>query len=219
MTVGVRAKEKVSRSRPLAERWNGRGWSVLPVPGPPGTQLVGVSCRRPRDCVAVGYRDSYANRGYSVLAERWNGTRWRIIQSRNPGKAVSAFLNGVSCTRRAGCLAVGSATTRSGDTHALAEKWTRDHWRTLSVPGPARRHATELNGVFCIGGTCMAAGQYTGAQDRVLALAARWSGRAWRILRTASPAGASYSVLQDVSCRPRPRALPSATPAGTRSTS
>jgi hypothetical protein len=69
------------------------------------------------------------------------------------------------------------------------------------VPRPARGHATELNGVSCAGGTCMAAGQYTDARGRVLALAARWSGRAWRVLRAASAAGASYSVLQDVSCR------------------
>jgi hypothetical protein len=201
MTVGFRAGGNVGRSRPLAERWDGRGWRVLPVPGAPGTQLVGVSCRGARDCVAVGYRDSYASHGFAVLAEQWNGARWLVIQSRNPGHAASAFLNGVSCTRRAGCVAVGSTTTRSGDTHALAEKWTRGHWRTLSVTSPALGHATDLNGVSCAGVTCMAVGQYTRTGGRVLALSARWNGRAWRVLRAASAPGASYNLLQDVSCR------------------
>jgi hypothetical protein len=35
--------------------------------------------------------------------------------------------------------------------HALAEKWRGGHWRILSVPRPARGHATELNGVSCAG--------------------------------------------------------------------
>ena len=174
---------------------------VLPVPGAPGTQLVGVSCGWPATAWLSVTAIATPVTDLRCWPSQWNGARWQVIQSRNPGHAASAFLNGVSCTRRAGCLAVGSTTTRSGNTHALAEKWARGHWRTLSVPRPARGHATDLNGVSCAGGTCMAAGQYTGARGRLLALTARWNGRAWRVLRAASAPGASYSVLQDVSCR------------------
>ena len=172
-----------------------------------------VSCRGARDCVAVGYRDTYASHGFAVLAERWNGARWLVIQSRNPGHAASAFLNGVSCTRRAGCLAVGSTTTRSGDTHALAEKWTRGHWRTLSVTSPALGHATDLNGVSCAGVTCMAVGQYTRTGGRVLALSARWNGRAWRVLRQPARPARPTACCRTCPAGPRRRAGRSATPA------
>lgn len=43
---------------PLAERWNGRRWSLEPmsrVPGQLDTQLAGVACAGERSCTAVGF--------------------------------------------------------------------------------------------------------------------------------------------------------------------
>ena len=45
--------------RMLAERWNGRSWSVMRLAQPAGaggSGLTGVSCTSARACTAVGYR-------------------------------------------------------------------------------------------------------------------------------------------------------------------
>jgi hypothetical protein len=74
----------------LAERWNGRRWTIQAIPNPAGANptgaqdsgLNGVSCASAQACVAVGSR--YDRAGTQVtLAERWNGQRW-TIQSTPP---------------------------------------------------------------------------------------------------------------------------------------
>jgi hypothetical protein len=159
---------------------------------------VEVSCRSRRNCVAVGYHYSSTSLNNVVLAQQWNGHRWRIIQTRNPGGATSAFLNDVSCTGSSGCLAVGSQT-RSGHSRALAEKWTGHRWRTLPVAQPRDRGATDLVGVSCVKGICMAVGESGNRATTATVLAQRWTGSAWRVLHAARPAD-GYSVLQEVSC-------------------
>ena len=64
----------------LAERWNGKTWTIQHTPSPPHSNLPGaatatlnaVSCPSATTCVAVGRSDTGA------LAELWNGTTWAI---------------------------------------------------------------------------------------------------------------------------------------------
>ncbi len=59
----------------LAERWNGKHWSVERTPSPAGAvgpAFDGVSCTSAKACMAVGYYDTTTN-AQASLAERWNG--------------------------------------------------------------------------------------------------------------------------------------------------
>jgi hypothetical protein len=59
---------------PLAERWNGHGWSTQPTTS--GQNLAdvfqGVSCPSRRECIAVGY-DATDGSSDTTVAERWRG--------------------------------------------------------------------------------------------------------------------------------------------------
>src|SRR5215469_15892223 len=77
----------------LAERWDGSGWRIQPIPSPAGaawSALEGVSCASPSACTAVGGPAPGAPG--KALAVRWDGSRWRIQPT--PGLA-GAFLAGV----------------------------------------------------------------------------------------------------------------------------
>jgi hypothetical protein len=198
VAVGTRLAG-TSALRPLAERWTGKRWQVNAVPRPAKTAhaiLSSISCQSRDDCVAVGYH--YGQR-YQLLAEAWNGRRWKIIGSANPAGQFSAFFNAVACQRRLGCVAIGGHSGRSGNGHALAERWVSGHWQVLKLRTPAGARATELNGVSCDGGRCMAVGEYLDANGRGWTLAERWNGKSWQLLRSVS-VRAPLSVLYDVSC-------------------
>lgn len=204
IAVGTQAAGSGLAFRPLAERWTGARWLVMPAPDPvttPRALLTKVSCQSSRNCVATGYH--YGARGYSVLAEHWNGQRWRIIQSANRAGMWSAFFNSVGCQRRVSCIAVGGHSSRSGEGRALAEHWVNGQWRVLRARWPAGARSSELNGISCDAGTCLAVGFYQAASGQVLALAERWTGRNWRLLHPIS-ARAPVSTFDDVSC-PRAR--------------
>jgi hypothetical protein len=70
---------------PLAERWNGVRWSVLPFPSlPTGAQqgaLDAVSCTSSSACEAVG-----AER-VGLFAERWDARSWSGRRGRLTGRA------------------------------------------------------------------------------------------------------------------------------------
>jgi hypothetical protein len=71
IAVGYSIASNGGDVNPLAERWNGVVWSILPTPSPSGAQasiLSGVSCTTSSACTAVGTGPSQ-----TPLAERWNG--------------------------------------------------------------------------------------------------------------------------------------------------
>ncbi|MBS1886226.1 MAG: hypothetical protein JSU06_03470 [Actinobacteria bacterium] len=97
--------------QPVAERWNGTGWTVERPPIPPGANptaaLADVSCTSTTWCEAVGnYRGP---EGVGVgYAEHWNGSNWTT-------EAVphTATLNGISCLTQGSCQAVGEAASKA----------------------------------------------------------------------------------------------------------
>lgn len=92
---------------PLAELWNGTGWSVEPAPGPGG--LAAVSCKTQAlpssiACLAVGQAAPDA------LDEIWNGSTWAIQATPSRGADTETNeLFGVACTSTKACVAVGDA--------------------------------------------------------------------------------------------------------------
>ncbi len=106
----------------LAEYWDGSSWVRQATPallGRPDTALYGVSCDGGSSCVAVGesYRIDLKD-GHlidpRVMAEVRNGKTWSQSPPVVPS-GVSAGLSGISCPSPAACIAVGDASTASGE--------------------------------------------------------------------------------------------------------
>jgi hypothetical protein len=72
----------------LAERWNGRAWSLTAAPANsthPATYLDAVSCPASTTCQAVGEDGAIVPPGLSLtLAEGWNGKSWTIESTPQP---------------------------------------------------------------------------------------------------------------------------------------
>jgi hypothetical protein len=190
-----------STTVPLAEAWNGLGWSILPAaPIPPDAQyaeLVGVACVSRHECVAVGY---YYNGSTNLpLVEAWNGSAWSIQSAPTPSGTLSSALNGVSCPASLFCSAVGYYSDSTG-TWSLAETWNGSAWSVQHTRVPTGAQESVLDAVSCPTATsCTAVGDYATATG-TLTLAMSWNGSKWLIRSTPNPAASFASVLNAVSC-------------------
>ena len=195
----------------LAERWDGKTWTVEPTPNPAGMNLwdlSGVSCTSATACMAVG---TYINASADsvTLAERWNGTTWTVEPTPNP---VPTFpgnngLESVSCTSATACTAVGEFNVPSTNVtvySTMAERWNGTTWTIQTTPTPTGATSPNLEGVSCTSATACTAvgtsnseGPTTGASFTV---AEKWNGTTWTVEPTPSPNGVKSSILYNVSC-------------------
>jgi hypothetical protein len=191
-------------TKTLAERWNGKTWSVQVTPDPEATKVSefdGVSCPAASGCVAAGYYDGSGG-GQVPLAESWNGTSWALQPPVTPSGAKVSQLLGVSCRAATACEAVGSYMP-SGRTNAvLAEKWNGKTWAIQNVPVPAKSPDSYLQGVSCpAAGACVAVGHYyPSANGSAIPVAETWNGTTWRVQAVPAPPKAGQSSLYSVSC-------------------
>ncbi|HLK00620.1 MAG TPA: hypothetical protein VKU39_12025 [Streptosporangiaceae bacterium] len=179
------------RILPLAERWNGSSWSLIPPA--PGGPLAAVSCSSASACTAVGGLGS-------PLAERWNGSTWAIQPIATLSGATATALNGVSCPSATSCLAVGH-WVNGGHTLALAERWNGTSW-FFELPPNRSSSFNDLSAVTCTTLTaCVAVGTFADpitGQSKTLGEFS--SGTAsWILTSTPSP-GQTHSFLDSVSC-------------------
>jgi len=123
-----------SKSRTLAEEWNGKAWLIKATPNPEdganGDGIPGVACSSPGACVAVGGYGTPDNQRGLTLAEAWNGRTWAIRATPDPKGAAGGDLSSVSCSAASTCMAVGS----SGGTGLFAEAWNGRAWTIKAVP-------------------------------------------------------------------------------------
>jgi hypothetical protein len=177
----------------LAERWDGRTWTVQSTPNPSGSQyfsfLAGVSCTSSTACTAVGGSD------VGALAERWNGTKWSIQSTPSPGQFPQLY--SVSCTSALACIGVGVYTDPStGNALPLAEQWNGTKWSTQSIPSPTGSQNSFLNGVSCLPtAACTADGGSDGST-----LAEQWNGHSWSIKASPTPTGNGGAQFNGISC-------------------
>jgi len=125
-------------------------------------------------------------------------TGWTIQPT--PALPGDAGLFGVACLSPADCTAVGDYTNGSGTQVTLAETWDGSTWAIQPTPNPARAASGGLAGISCLAGDCTAVGSYTDASGTARTLAETWNGSTWAIQPTPSPAGATSSILNAVSC-------------------
>jgi hypothetical protein len=186
----------------LAERWDGKEWSIVATVNPPedlDLSLAGVSCTSAEACTAVGY--FVVGSSFKPLAERWNGTVWAIQETPSPTEGTSISLSGVSCTAAEACVAVGKYVNSAGHVVTLAERRSGTEWAVQTTPNPTGSTSSSLSGVSCTSTTaCTAVGSANIEGKEFPALVERWNGTAWAIQETPSPKEGKESSLSGVSC-------------------
>jgi hypothetical protein len=108
--VGQYEDVSLGKDQTLIESWNGTSWTIVPSPdvGTNVNDLLGVSCRSPSLCEAVGLYLNTSLGQYQTLIETWKGTSWTIVPSSNNGTGYNV-VSAVSCRRTArSCQAVGN---------------------------------------------------------------------------------------------------------------
>jgi hypothetical protein len=190
----------------LAESWNGKTWKIQKTPNLPGAEpsgLIGVSCTRPANCMAVGTTGIDNSPRHALVAEHWNGNGWDITPVPNPPGMASAGggLESVSCTGTSACMTVGAYVNSSGLLQPLSERWNGTRWSVVPIPHPPGALATLLNSVACTSATaCTAVAEAVNASGTWVTMAERWDGIRWRIQPTPNPAGARSAGLFGVDC-------------------
>jgi hypothetical protein len=177
-------------------------WVVQATPNPviPTGELFGVSCTSGTACTAVGFTSNSAGTDLP-LAERWNGTAWSAQSIPSPSGAIYSFLSGVSCPSATACTAVGYYGNSTGTELPLAESWNGTAWALQSATTPSGATFTALMDVSCASSSsCTAVGNSGSKNGAEQTLAEAWNGTAWSVQTTATPSGASQSLLSSVSC-------------------
>jgi hypothetical protein len=200
---------ETGQTRPLIERWNGRGWSVVASPSKPHTiasALVAVSCATPKSCMAVGNSRTSAAPPTVPLVERWNGSKWSVVPTPIPKGSTGTYLDAVSCSTAKACIAVGNYTSSFTSGSTLVVRWNGKKWALMTSPNPARSAVTQLLGVSCIGGgpalTCWAVGQYALDADGTpyYTVTERLAHGEWTVVASPNGHGDHSSQLMSVSC-------------------
>jgi hypothetical protein len=191
---------------PLAERWNGTGWTLETPQTPAGATtavLAGVSCPSATACVAVGTAVNSDTGGVQDLAESWDGNGWTVQPTHAAFSKIDYWLNAVSCSSTRDCLAVEQYNARFGSSDrwaTWAEHWDGTSWSGL-LPDVASSYYNDLLGVSCTAATaCTAVGSYHDLGGMNFPLAERWNGTSWALQSPQFPVSASGTVLNGVSC-------------------
>ncbi len=191
----------------LAERWNGKEWSLQETPNPSGAKgstLASVSCAGAEACTAVGHYVNSSSKEVT-LGEVWSSKKWTVQEPPNPAEAKASSLSGVSCTAAEACTAVGHYVTSGGVEETLAEVFTSTakKWAIQESPNPAGAKASSLSGVSCTAAeACTAVGHYvtSGGVEETLAEVFTSTAKKWAIQESPNPAGAKSAALAGVSC-------------------
>ena len=165
--------------RTLIEHWNGRTWSRVPSPNPPGSTasyLKGVTVVSADSAWAVG---SSAIGGLSkTLVLYWNGRHWTLVPSPTPG-GDAAFM-GVAASWTRNIWAVGITNpTRGGhgpQCQTLIEHWNSTRWKVVPSPDPP---SSYLNVLFSASAVTRDDIWAVGTTDYAATLVVHWNGRSW----------------------------------------
>lgn len=177
---------------PIAARWNGSSWSLLPVPriAGEGSYLNGVSCVSATWCEADGTLEDAKN-GLKSLVEQWNGASWSVQKAPSTGHGLTA----VVCTSMSACTAIGDTIIR----------WDGGRWKL-------QRSLTQfsfLSGLSCASANaCVAVGEAPDTPERDGPPEAMvWNGQTWALKTMRTPAHARYSLPEAVACVSRSSCL------------
>ena len=166
-------------SHPLAERWDGSAWAVMPSPDLDGVFFTSVSCPSETSCFASAAGGPYPQQ---TLVEHWDGNAWSVMSTPNVAGTDNGFL-GIACATPALCFAVGSAGNGPVTSRTLVEQWDGTSWKIVASPNPSGTNPFPyLTDVACpSAAACYATGSY--AQGRTSkTIVERWDGAKWSMV-------------------------------------
>jgi len=185
--------------RSLAERWNGRRWSIESTPRPYGADmafLTGVSCVKSGACVAAGWDAFPTEKDQVLLAESSSGGQWTIQPTAEPTRLSTFNFGGISCPAAARCLAVGGSAAPlqpGAQGGVVGEQESGAGWAFTPVPTPSGfRFPADSGGLSAVScsavNNCTAVGSLdNGLGSTVEQLIEHWDGAAWSIQRNPTP--------------------------------
>jgi hypothetical protein len=202
IAVGNYVDTRTGQYRPLAERFDGSAWSVLPAPDPYGaagnSEFTGIDCVTPTSCEAVGNL-AYNDTLQKVIAYGLSGSTWTSQHPVNPGQDPANSDSAVSCSASGACTSVGEVAALTPA--ALAESWNGSKWVLQDTPAPVHRPVNSLSGVSCAGGaSCVAVGVAAPTlQTADQTMAEVWNGTSWSQSPSVNLPGRTTGLLA-VSC-------------------
>lgn len=119
----------------LLYHYNGRGWTRVGVPAPPGTILNAISGTSGRDIWAVGQYGTGTQQ--HPLTLHFDGHRWARILSPH-GRGTSTVLSGVDAVSPSSAFAVGVSGVAFVGSQNLIAYWDGTNWQ----PQPTLQNAT-----------------------------------------------------------------------------
>ena len=164
----------------------GASWTVAQV-APGASQLFDVVCPTPATCMAagVGFATARSDPFGLVLRTTDGGRRWRVVGH----ETVLRFLNGITCTGAATCLAYGEGPRVLRTTDGGA------HWSVARPP----RTIEVLDAVRCTTTKrCLAIG--SDATTRARVLVSSDAGRTWRFSATLTNPLLSFYDAMSLTC-------------------
>jgi hypothetical protein len=207
--LGVGAVLHGSVYLPLVEESSGGRWtktSKVGEPSAPHDVTVGeeVSCAVVRhklpDCMMVGVHYNYGKT--TVQLAEWGGPAgFRVVAAANPRGTSWSSMQAVSCPTAKFCVIGGQAGKGSASGHATAYTWNGSALRAMSVPAPPRSHLSQVAAISCVSTKLrVAVGDYDNAADRTEPYTVIWRDGKWKLQSAQVVAGATGTVVEDVSC-------------------
>jgi hypothetical protein len=175
----------------LAERWNGRSWTVVPTPTPHEAGWLGsVSTVSARDAWAGGFTiDDKLD--FHGLFLHWNGTRWAKVAT--PGPALTELSAITAVSARDVWAAGGYCARKCGQVgeidRAMLLHWNGARWSALKAPSPdPRAPSVDIASLSAVSpANVWAAGyvQVSSSGSRTLVL--HWNGTRWATVASPGP--------------------------------
>ncbi|MGO9197170.1 MAG: hypothetical protein ACLQK4_08585 [Acidimicrobiales bacterium] len=178
----------------LAEVWNGKSWKLLISPNPTGgtsVTLEAVSCISTASCVMAG--DFYNVKAWYAWLTVWNGKtqKWTTTIEKAPKGDSQPSLDGISCTTKPSCMAVGTdiGPAPDSDSFGVSYNWNGKSWKFAASTPP-----TPIAGIAADSCTlstwCEAVGSF----------GETWAGKNWKDATFPLPSGYDRVYLDAVAC-------------------
>ena len=122
--------------KPLALRWNGSVWSIVPMPdlGTQNATLNTVTATGSSNVWAIGNSVDSSGGAVGPISFRWNGTSWTQVPMAIPPSYYKVAMNGSAAIASNDVWAVGNYTYVDGDTRPLAFHWNGSAWSIVPTP-------------------------------------------------------------------------------------
>jgi hypothetical protein len=183
----------VTQPAVLAAQWDGRTWTLQPVPAPAGGpgRMHSAACASASSCVAAGVNYAPGAQGepgaglQQPASVAWNASTWELELVPCPrGAQHGAYLDGVDCSAATACTAVGSYTPGTEGGPTMAWRWNGTSWTRQDSATPSGDNA-QLTSVSCPASrVCVAVGDSGTNARPEHTLAERWDGSAWALTPT-----------------------------------